>query len=84
MNLKRVRFESDSAHLIKAINKREPDMELYGILEDILRLSNEFDVVVFGWISRESNGVVDLLAKNTLSLYEQEVAGEELIPPPNN
>ena len=59
-------------------------MELYGILEDILRLSNEFDVVVFGWISRESNGVVDLLAKNTLSLYEQEVAGEELIPPSNN
>ncbi|KAF3510586.1 hypothetical protein F2Q69_00005552 [Brassica cretica] len=84
MNLKRVRFESDSAHLIKAINKREPDMELYGILEDILHLSNEFDVVVFGWISRESNGVADLLAKNTLSLYEQEVAGEELILPPNN
>ncbi|XP_013668888.1 uncharacterized protein LOC106373226 [Brassica napus] len=84
MNLKRVRFESDSAHLIKAINKREPYMELYGILEDILRLLNEFDVVVFGWISRESNGVADLLAKNTLSLYEQEVAGEELIPPPNN
>lgn len=32
LGVKEVRFESDSQHLIKAINNREPSMELYGIV----------------------------------------------------
>lgn len=58
-------------------------MEIYGIVSDILALSMEFDVVVFVWNSRLHNVAADGLAKNALRLYEHQVVGLELIPPPN-
>lgn len=81
--LKRVEFMSDSLQLITAINSKLPPLEIYGIAEDIQSLALAFDVVVFVWIPREKNVEVDMLAKSTLSLYEQEVVVENLLPPPN-
>lgn len=77
-----IRFESDSAQLIKAINRREVPLELYGIVEDILHMSLGFESAVFRWISRLKNVNADVIAKNALALFEQEVV-VELIPPPN-
>ena len=93
--MKRVRFESDSIQLIQAINSKEPPPEIYGIVEDIFLIARSFDVSVFVWISRlrndvadlldllAKNAVADLLAKNALSLYEQEVVVDVLNPPLN-
>lgn len=81
--IKEVRLESDSVQIIKAINLREPPLEIYGIVEDIRLMAEDFDVVVFAWISRERNVESDLLAKNALCLYEQEVGEAGLMPPPN-
>ena len=81
--LKEVRFESDSVQLIRAINLRSPNLEIYGIVEDIILLSAYFDVVVFVWILREMNCEADGIAERALALYEQEVGQVELLPPPN-
>ena len=81
--IKEVRFESDSAQLISAINKRDSPLELYGVVEDILILASEFDRVAFEWIPRERNSEADRLAKNALLLFEQEVVVDDLMPPPN-
>ena len=81
--LKEVRFESDSVQLIRAINLRSPNLEIYGIAEDTILLSAYFDVVVFVWIPRERNCEADGIAKRALALYEQEVGEAELLPPPN-
>ncbi|KAF3599560.1 hypothetical protein F2Q69_00037864 [Brassica cretica] len=81
--VKEGRFESDSAQLINSINRKEPPLELYGIVQDILTMSVSFDYVVFVWISRLRNINADAAAKNTLSLLEQDVVVDELIPPPN-
>lgn len=78
-----MRFESDSAQLIKTIDRKEPTLELYGIVSDILALLIEFDVVAFVWNSRLQNVAADGVAKNALRLYEQQVVGVELIPLPN-
>ena len=81
--VKEMRFESDSAQLINSINRKEPPLELYGIVQDILTMSLSFDYVVFVWISRLRNINADAAAKNTLSLLEQDVVVDELIPPTN-
>ena len=39
--IKEVRIESDSAQLIKAINNRDPPLEIYGIVEDILLMAKD-------------------------------------------
>ncbi|KAF3553949.1 hypothetical protein F2Q69_00015637 [Brassica cretica] len=80
---KAVRFESDSAQLIKFINGEEAPLELYGIVEDILSLSSAFEIVAFKWISRLKNMDADVIAKNALSLFEHGVVVDDLIPPPN-
>ncbi|KAG5374701.1 hypothetical protein IGI04_039297, partial [Brassica rapa subsp. trilocularis] len=87
-DVKEVRFEADSAQLIQAINQRSPALEIYGIvediiLEDIIRISEEFDVVVFSWIPRLRNCEADLLAKQALASFEQEVVVAVFMPPPN-
>ncbi|KAH0859365.1 hypothetical protein HID58_087626, partial [Brassica napus] len=43
--------------------------DLYGILSDILLMSNEFESFDFVWISRVRNVEAYMLAKNDLSLY---------------
>ena len=78
-----MRFESDSAQLIKFINGEEAPLELYGIVEDILSLSGAFEIVAFKWISRLKNMDADVIAKNALSLFEHGVVVDDLIPPPN-
>lgn len=70
LGIKRLRCESDSAQLIKAINSNTPKPEIYGIVSDILELSSFFDVICFSWISRERNSIADELAK--LGLLEVE------------
>ena len=70
-------------HVFCLIVKLEPPLEIYGVVEDILLMAEDFDVVVFAWISRERNVESDLLAKNALCLYEQEVGEAGLMPPPN-
>lgn len=62
---------------------RSPNLEIYGIVENIILLSAYFNVVVFVWIPRERNCEVDGIAKRALALYEQEVGEAELLPPPN-
>ena len=81
--LKEVRFESDSVQLIRAINLRSPNLEIYGIVEDIILMSAYFDVVVFVWIPRKRNCEADGIAKKALALYKQEVGEAELLPSPN-
>ena len=44
--------------------------EIYGIVSDIIELASSFDVISFGWISRERNLNADKLAK--LCLLEVE------------
>ncbi|XP_013615096.1 PREDICTED: uncharacterized protein LOC106321358 [Brassica oleracea var. oleracea] len=55
--LKRLRCESDSAQLIKALTSGEAQPELYGIISDVCRFSSYFDEISFSWISREKNNV---------------------------
>ncbi|KAG5408861.1 hypothetical protein IGI04_005180, partial [Brassica rapa subsp. trilocularis] len=67
MGLSKIRCESDSAILIKAINANSPLVGLYGILADINSIASSFESISFNWISRERNGKADGLAKNVLS-----------------
>lgn len=80
--LRKVRFESDSSQLITAINRNEPPLELYGIVQDIVCLARDFEIASFFWIPRLKNVNADLLAKSALIVFGQEVAGN-LLPPPN-
>lgn len=82
LGVKEVQFEADSAQLIMAITSKMPPMEIYGIVEDITRLSVDFEFVVFVWIPRLRNVEADCIAKQALSMFEQEVVGV-LLPPPN-
>ncbi|CAH8279024.1 unnamed protein product [Arabidopsis lyrata] len=62
-----VSFASDSQLLIKALNSESSPKELYGILQDILALSSDFDKISFSFVSREKNGCADALAKSALN-----------------
>lgn len=81
--IRRAAFQSDSMQLINAINGKAPPLEIYGITEDIQVLASSFEAIMFLWFPRERNVVADLLVKSALSLYEQEVGEDVLIPPPN-
>ncbi|KAF3485512.1 hypothetical protein F2Q69_00056893, partial [Brassica cretica] len=61
-----VSFESDSAQLIKTINKRNCVPELYGVISDILSFAAVFKSAYFSWIPRERNILADTLAKEVL------------------
>jgi len=54
---------SDSKQLIEAISSEIPQMELYGILFDILSLSSSFKQIRFVFVSRKLNSKADALAK---------------------
>ena len=62
-----MRFESDSAQLIKIINSGSGPPELHGIVSNILACSAEFDFVCFVWIPRGKNTDADLLAEDALN-----------------
>uniref|UniRef100_A0A0D2ZR82 RNase H type-1 domain-containing protein n=1 Tax=Brassica oleracea var. oleracea TaxID=109376 RepID=A0A0D2ZR82_BRAOL len=77
IGLPRIRCESDSSQLIKAVNSEATFADLYGIVEDIKTLALSFEINSFVWISRERNMVADGLAKQGLS------AELALMPLPN-
>ena len=65
------RLESDSAPLIKAINRKELISELHGVLADIDNLCcSPMFSVSFSWIPRNQNVVADALAKEALCMVE--------------
>ena len=66
MKIKKLRFESDSAQLIKIVNSKSSVPELHGVVSDILACCLAFEFVCFVWIPRERNTIADLLAKNAL------------------
>lgn len=63
MGLKTLRFESDSAQLVKTVNEETGTPEL----QDILDCISAFEFVSFVWIPRERNTMADLLAKDVLN-----------------
>ncbi|KAG7568486.1 Ribonuclease H domain, partial [Arabidopsis thaliana x Arabidopsis arenosa] len=67
LGFKKLHFASDSQLLIKALTSESPQKELYGILQDILWLSNDFDEISFSFVSREKNSRADALAKSALN-----------------
>lgn len=77
LGLPRIKCESDSAILIKAINAKESLVGVYGVMTDIALLASSFESISFSWIPRELNIVADAIAKQSLSV---ELA---LMAPPN-
>ena len=77
MELRNLRFESDSAQLIKSLTTGDPIAELISVISDIRNLAAEFESISFVWIPREKNVEADRLAKGVLSLYEPVVVEEE-------
>lgn len=82
LKMKKLRFESDSAQLIKYLNSGSGSPELHGIVADVLLISLDFEFVCFVWIPRERNTVADLLAKDALiaSGLLLEVDGALIVP----
>lgn len=67
-SIPRTRYESDSATLVKILNSKLQNSELYGIATDIFSLASYFELIFFVWIPRERNFVADGLAKYVLSV----------------
>ncbi|CAH8390046.1 unnamed protein product [Eruca vesicaria subsp. sativa] len=67
LRIQRLRCETDSIQLVKAITTRSPSPEIYGIVSDIAVVSDS-EVVQFKWIPREKNKDPDALAKQALLL----------------
>lgn len=57
---------SDSQTLIRAINNKMQDKEIYGILNDIHQISSVFGSISFSFLPRQQNKEADELAKRTL------------------
>lgn len=55
--------------LIRAINSKSQIKEIYGILQDIDRLSSLFASIHFQHITRSQNKEADLLAKHGLKAH---------------
>lgn len=74
-------FESDSTQLVKAVNAKACNPELYGVVSDILSFSAIF--VSFGcvWIPRERNVQADSLAKFALNVVENSVGDGAFMSP---
>ncbi|KAG5391598.1 hypothetical protein IGI04_021561 [Brassica rapa subsp. trilocularis] len=77
--LKKVRIESDSQTLVKALNSGASGAGLYGIVSDILKMAEAFEYVCFVWIPRERNVMADCLAKTALNVVVPLVVGEAFI-----
>ena len=66
LGIRRLRCESDSSQLIKALSSSFEPLEIYGIISDIRIEASSFDVISFCWIPRERNVDGDSLAKAAL------------------
>ncbi|WZZ58906.1 hypothetical protein YC2023_059013 [Brassica napus] len=60
---------SDCSMLVRAINSKSQIKEIYGILQDIDRLSSLFASTHFQHITRSQNKEADLLAKHALKAH---------------
>lgn len=61
---------SDCLTLIRVINSNSQIKEIYGVLQDIDRLSSKFASILFRFIPRSQNREADVLAKQALkALY---------------
>lgn len=69
--IRKVRFESDYAQLIKIINSEAIASELHGVVADIFSCISAFEFVCFAWIPRERNMFADDLAKDALNASGQ-------------
>lgn len=68
LGIQRLRCETDSLQLVKAITAKKPPPDIYGIVSDIISLISEFELIQFRWIPREQNKDADVLAKQALLL----------------
>ena len=68
LGLSRIRIESDSTVLIKALKSRTSLAGLYGVLADISCLDSSFECFSFNWISRVRNVEANMLAKQILTI----------------
>jgi len=75
----RIRCESDSAVLVKALKEDTFLTGLYGILIDIQALALSFECISFNWISRKKNVEADVLAKQILSVELALMASPTLV-----
>ncbi|KAG2305238.1 hypothetical protein Bca52824_033889 [Brassica carinata] len=56
----------DSQILINTINRRERNLEIFGVLQDIYHLSASFKSIKFSFVSRSVNVMADTIAKQVL------------------
>nr|VDD17958.1 unnamed protein product [Brassica oleracea] len=57
---------SDSQTLINLITKKNMNLEIFGVLNDIYLLASSFTSIVFNFIPRSANVKADLVAKQSL------------------
>ncbi|KFK28597.1 hypothetical protein AALP_AA7G018100 [Arabis alpina] len=67
-NFKNLSIISDSQQLITFVNNRGGHLEIYGILQDIFKISTEIKISAFNFIPRTCNSDSDRIAKNALFL----------------
>ncbi|XP_009105597.2 uncharacterized protein LOC103831468 [Brassica rapa] len=66
LGILRLRCQTDSQQLVKALATKDPNPEIYGIVSDTLILASSFDSISFEWLPRAQNNVADALAKQAL------------------
>lgn len=66
LRLPSVTFMSDALNVVKAINTRDPPMEAYEIINDIVSLVHSFYLITFAYVPRGENKQVDEFAKSVL------------------
>lgn len=81
MELRHLRFESDSLQLMMCVNSGSGNAEIHVIVSDILKLVSAFESVFFVWILRDRNLVADRLAKAALVVAEPLVVVDALNAP---
>lgn len=77
LGIQRLRCETDSVQIVKAITSEKPTPAIYGIVSDIISLIPEFEMIQFKWIPRGKNKEADALAKQAL-LFETNVMNSTL------
>uniref|UniRef100_M4DYN7 RNase H type-1 domain-containing protein n=1 Tax=Brassica campestris TaxID=3711 RepID=M4DYN7_BRACM len=66
LGILRLRCQTDSQQLVKALATKDPNPEIYRIVSDTLVLASSFDSISFEWLPRAQNNVADALAKQAL------------------
>ncbi|KAL0844789.1 hypothetical protein Bca101_018035 [Brassica carinata] len=69
LDITNIKIYSDNQTLIRVINNKQFDKEIYGVTQDIFNLSALFVHLSFFSISRAEIGNADLLAKTSLRIH---------------